>query len=334
MALKRRIAIVGVGSIGRRHARLLSQRDDVTVEIIEPCEENLIRVRHELGQLTEHRNFEDMLKSSPDVVWITSPTHLHAEQAIAALEAGCHVFCEKPMSHNMTEGKEMTRVAERTGRILNIGFNLHFHPGLTRLKKMIDDDELGTIVHIHARVGTYITLVNTLSRHQANHEGSLMLDYAHQPDLFYWFLNEIPSHVSCFGLRGGELEVSSNPNVATLTLLFRQPLLATIHLNYVQSPERHEYEIVGDHGFAILDANEGTLTIGRHSTGQKITEYFECDRDDTYRAEHEAYLLTIDGKRNAETPPEVGLVSMAVCDAAIESWKTGRTVEVQRRNQL
>jgi len=308
---------------------LLHQREDVRVEILEPRKDILAEVRDELGQLTEHRSFEEMLKSSPDIVWIASPTHLHAEQTIAALDAGCHVFCEKPMCHNAVEGRKMKLVAERSGRILNIGFNLHFHPGLMRLKRLIDDGDLGTILHIHARVGTYSTLLNSLSRHQATHEGSLMLDYAHQPDLFYWFLDEIPSHVHCFGLRGGELEFSSNPNVATLTYLFHRPLLATLHLNYVQLPERHEYEIVGDLGTAILDANDGNLRIGRRRTGETTIERFELDRDQMYRAEHEAYLLTIDGKRKAESPPEVGLVSTAVCEAAIESWKTGRKVEVQ-----
>jgi predicted dehydrogenase len=117
--------------------------------------------------------------------------------------------------------------------------------------------------------------------------------------------------------------------VATLTLLFRQALLATIHLNYVQLPERHEYEVVGDRGTAILDANEGTLRISCRGTGQVKTEILKVDRDETYRAEHDAYLLAIEGKRKAETPPEAGLVSVAVCEAAIESWKTGQIIEMK-----
>lgn len=328
MVRKRRIAIVGVGSIGRRHARLLSQRDDIIVELLEPSEENLALIRNELGEVTVHQNFEQMLRTAPDVVWIATPTPLHAEQSIAALRAGCHVFCEKPMSLTLIEARKMQAAAEREGRILNIGFNLHFHPALVRMKQLIEMGSLGTILHVHARVGSYTTLVNSRSRHQSLQEGSLIFDYAHQPDLFYWLLNEVPTRVFCHGLLGGGLEYSSNPNIASITCFYERPMLATIHLNYVQMPERHEYEVVGDDGWALLDVNEGKLRVGSRSAGEIKVEDFQLNRDDMYRAEHEAYLLAIEGKRGPDTPPAAGLVSTAVCEAAVQSWKTGQTVKI------
>src|SRR6266508_1766765 len=97
----RRVIVVGVGSIGRRHVRLLLERPDIAVEIVESNPTALTAARQEFGELTAHPGYQSALETTPDVVWIATPTALHAEQAIAALSAGAHVFCEKPMSHSV-----------------------------------------------------------------------------------------------------------------------------------------------------------------------------------------------------------------------------------------
>ena len=74
MALKRRVVVVGLGSIGRRHTRLLLERDDVSVEVVEPRAEALASVRKELGDVPSHRSFEEMLETTPYVVWVATPT--------------------------------------------------------------------------------------------------------------------------------------------------------------------------------------------------------------------------------------------------------------------
>ncbi len=104
IAEQRRVVIVGIGSIGRRHARLLRERKDIAVEVFEPSADMLTRAERELGPLVKHESFELMLATQPDVVWICTPNPLHAPQTVAALGAGCHVFCEKPMS-NSTRGR-------------------------------------------------------------------------------------------------------------------------------------------------------------------------------------------------------------------------------------
>ncbi|MCG2659534.1 MAG: Gfo/Idh/MocA family oxidoreductase, partial [Kiritimatiellae bacterium] len=214
-------------------------------------------------------------------------------------------------------------------KILNIGFNLHFHPGLKRLKEIIDQGILGTVLHAHARVGTYVTLVNSVSRHQANQEGALFLDYAHQPDLFYWLLKEKPVLVCTSAFQSGNLELSSNPNVAVINCEYKLPLVSSIHLNYVQMPMRHEYEIVGDKGWAVLDLMDGLLRIGTREELKVRTENFVVERDDMYRQEHQAFLDATEGIGKPETSADEGLVSMSVCEAIIKSWKKHEPVRVQ-----
>lgn len=329
MAITRRIAVVGLGSIGRRHARLLHERDDVSVELVEPDPETLDRAEREIGSLPFHKSFEEMLKKKPEMVLIATPHNLHASQTIQALNAGIHVLCEKPMSDNLADAAGMKEAAEKSGKVLNIGFNLHFHPGLKLLKEAISDGTLGNVIHAHARVGTYITLANSISHYQSDMQGALLLDYAHQPDILYWLLEKKPVAVYASGLEAGELEYSSHPNVIAVNCEYQSPLLTTIHLNYIQMPQRHEYEIVGDHGWAVLDVDAGTLRTGLRQARSVQTESFDTVRDQMYITEHQAFLDAVDGKRKPESSAADSMISLAVCEAALKSWKTHQRVEVQ-----
>jgi predicted dehydrogenase len=91
-------------------------------------------------------------------------------------------------------------------------------------------------------------------------------------------------------------------------------------------PERHEYEIVGEKGWLNLDVNGGTLRIGRDSN--VAVETHELDRDAVFRAEHQAFLEAVEGRRGPETSGDDGLVSMAVCEGAIRSWQEGRQISL------
>jgi predicted dehydrogenase len=329
MAVKRRVAVVGLGSIGRRHTRLLLERRDVAVEVVEPKEETLAAAQTDLGPLLAHPSFEAMLETRPDVVWVATPTPVHADQTVRALDAGAHVFCEKPMSGMFDDALKMKAAADRAKTILNIGFYLHFSRSLARLKALIDEGALGKVLHAHARVGTYTTLVNSISRYQAQVPGSLFFDYSHQPDLFYWLLRRAPESVWVAGFQGGELEHSSSPNVADVLCEYAVNLMTTIHLNYVQLPERHEYEVVGDRGWAMVDFFSGTVRIGTRAESSVRTETLTQERDDVFRAAHAAFFEMVEGRRGPETSASDGLVSMAICEAAVESWRTRKRVFIR-----
>ena len=233
----RRIIVVGLGSIGRRHVRLLRGRSDLRVEVCEPSSDARNRATPEIEGLTVHADFGRALATRPDMLLIATPHSLHAKQAIAGLQSGAHVLCEKPLCMAADEAVRMVACARDSGRTLAVGFQLHFQPCMIRARQIVRSGTIGNVVHAHARVGSYIILRNCLSRYQETIEGSLLWDYSHQPDLLFWLLDELPCGVSLTGLKGGNLPLSSEPNVLALTLDYDRPLLATVHLNYVQMPQ-------------------------------------------------------------------------------------------------
>ena len=203
---------------------------------------------------------------------------------------------------------------------------LHFHPCVQRLQKIISDGTIGRVIHIHCRVGSQITLRNSLSRYQEKFPGALMLDYAHQPDLLFWLLGELPTGVTMSGLQAGNLPHTSNPNVLDFMLDYANPIQATVHLNYIQMPQRHEYEIVGDKGWVVTNLDTGLFRIGLRETEKETTEQLHIERDDMYRAEHAAFLAAIDGKQNVESPGDAAARSVELFEMAMQSWKNHNRV--------
>lgn len=327
--MKPRIVVVGLGSIGRRHARLLARRGDLRVEWCESEPGAVAVARAELGTPGHlHTSFDAMLATAPEMVVIATPHVCHEAQTIAALRAGAHVFCEKPMADTLAGAARMWQASRATSRVLTFGFQLHFNPGLRRLRALLRQGDLGEPMHFHCRVGSYVTLVNSRSRYQGAMEGALLMDYTHQPDLLHWFLGEAPSGVFASGGQGGRLELTSNPNFFHLGCDYRRPLLATIHLNYLQMPERHEYEIAGDQGWAMYDLNTGRVRVGRRATSTETVEEYPVDRDPVYAEEHTAFLDAVAGRRAPESPAADAIVSMQIVAAALSSWRTGTRVEL------
>lgn len=330
MEMKRRVIVAGMGSIGRRHARLLDERPQLSVEYCDPSRAALSRAYREIGERRTYLSFDEALASHPDLIVIATPHSLHAEQTMAALVAGVHVLCEKPMSDRLEDARRMCAAAQKSSAVLSFGFHLHFQPGLRRLKELIDMGALGTIVHAHCRVGSYITLVNSHSRYQADLKGALLLDYAHQPDILFWLMGERPSGVYMVAGEAGDLPLRSNPNFLAVTCDYATAQVSTFHLNYLQMPERHEYEIVGDEGWAVFDLNQGILRLGTVRTSSEAVEQFPVDRDPVYRQEHQAFLDAVDGKRRPESPASDALLAMEVSMAAMQSWRERRRVSLHQ----
>ncbi len=328
MAIKRQITVVGLGSIGRRHARLLSERNDIELNICEPNKSSLKIARKELGELRNYISFESVLEKSPDMVVIATPHSLHKEQTIAALQAGCHVLCEKPMSGNLEDAQAMHTAALSAKTILNIGFQNHFHPAFIRIKSIIKAGLLGTILHAYFHVGTYVTLLNSLSRYQRNIEGALFLDYAHQPDLFYWFFGKRPRGIYVSGIQGGDLEHTSNPNIMNILCDYEDAFLTSIHLNYLQHPGKSSCEIIGDQKYLHYDADSESIRLVDRINGSESVETYPFERDNMYRLEHQAFFDAVKGNRKPESPSNEAIVSMEIIDAGLRSWKERQRVEL------
>lgn len=324
----RRLLVVGAGSIGLRHARLCKERSDLRVEICDSRAEGLAEARKVLGDVRAWNDLDAALAAKPDFAIVATPHASHQPIASAALRAGAHVLCEKPMTDHLAAARRLVADQKAANRLLRVGFMSHFHPGMLRLKALIADGTLGTILQARYVVGSYITLECSRSRHQRAVFGSIIMDYAHGLDLALWLLGRTPAGAYARGIQGGDLELSSNPNAISVTLDYAEPLLVELSVNYVAKPQTAAVELFGDRAWARYDLSAGRLELGVPSRETPAVEAIPVERDALYREQIRQFLGASEGTPDDLTTPEQGLLSVAMADAILASLRSGRREEV------
>jgi len=132
-------------------ARLVAGVEVTTIAARDPARAQRFSATH--GIAGTHATYADVL-ADPDVdaVYIPLPNSLHHRWTLAALAAGKHVLCEKPLAANAAEAAQMVRAAEQAGLVLMEAFHYRYHPLAARMKAIIDSGELGTVRRIETRV--------------------------------------------------------------------------------------------------------------------------------------------------------------------------------------
>ncbi|MBL7736962.1 MAG: Gfo/Idh/MocA family oxidoreductase [Chitinophagaceae bacterium] len=319
---KTRVLVVGLGSIGQRHARLLSERDDVELHLCDPVVEYRSQTLAALKSPSkaEYSEFSIALKAHPDIVFVCVPNHLHAPIGLQAIENGVDVFIEKPMSDSLETARKLLIAAESAGRFLQIGYMMRLDDGLCKLKDIVDSGDLGNLIGGRAMIGTYITLLNAKNSDRIERPNSLIIDYTHEIDFIRWFFGEV-GEVTAMGARLGDIELKPYPNIFQMILKMDGGALVQIHMDYVQYPQRRIFEIYGDKGTLSYDFMTGEIRYF-HSQREHLWEDLSVQPimerwDDLFRKEHEAIF---NARANGASPLVTGrdgLQALEVAERAI-----------------
>ena len=151
---KIKVGIVGTGFIGPAHIEALRRLPNVEVAAL--CEVNIELAEAKAKQLGIARwyTFEDLLKQDDiQSVHICTPNFLHYSQSKAALLAGKHVVCEKPLAKDLHEAEELVALAKETGLVNAVHFNLRYYPLVRQMKTMREKGDLGEIYSV---LGSYL----------------------------------------------------------------------------------------------------------------------------------------------------------------------------------
>jgi predicted dehydrogenase len=139
-------AVVGTGFIGVVHVEALRRLGVQVHGVVGSSHERAAARARELGLPPAYESFRAMLDDPRvDVVHVTSPNRLHHEHAAAALKAGKHVVCEKPLAMTAAESGDLVRIAEETGRVHAVNFNLRFYPVVQHVHGMVSGGALGGV---------------------------------------------------------------------------------------------------------------------------------------------------------------------------------------------
>ncbi|MGP4672637.1 Gfo/Idh/MocA family protein [Agrobacterium salinitolerans] len=155
------VGLIGTGYMGKCHALAWNNVTSVFGDVERPRLVTLAEVNPELaakkaaefGFVRSTGNWRDLLADPEiDVISVTTPNAFHPEMAIAALEAGKHVWCEKPMAPAFTDAVKMRDAARRSGKAAAMGYNYIQNPVIRHIRRLIDEGAIGKVYHVRAEM--------------------------------------------------------------------------------------------------------------------------------------------------------------------------------------
>lgn len=322
--------IAGLGSIGRRHLRNLQALG----------ERNIVLYRSHLHQLPDddmrglrvETDLSAALDCQPQAVIISNPTALHLKVAIPAALAGCHILIEKPVSHTLDDIEDLNAVVKKSGSRILVGYQYRFHPGLKRVKQLLNSGVIGTPYSARCHWGEYLPGWHPWEDYRQSYSarselgGGVILTLSHPLDYLRWLFGEVEA-VWAFSGRLGKLELEVE-DTAEIGLHFASGLLASLHLDYNQRPPVHTLEVIGTDGVLSWDNADGKVTLCS-ATSDRV-QYFPVpigfERNSMFLAEMNHFIKVAGGEVDPVCSFDDGIKALKLCLAALQSAQEGKLI--------
>ena len=212
---KKRYVQVGMGGRSRMYYRAIATRYNETAELVGICDINRTRMEYAVKFMTEELNypapncymadeFEKMIETEkPDAVIVTSIDRTHHRYIVKAMEMGCDVISEKPMTMDVDKCQQIFDAIERTGKKLRVTFNYRYAPHNSKIRRLIKDDVIGKVNQIHFEWNLNTShgadYFRRWHRDKRNSGGLLVHKATHHFDLVNFWIADRPKTVFAFG---------------------------------------------------------------------------------------------------------------------------------------
>lgn len=338
-----KILIAGYGSIGRRHLRNLASLG-ITEFIVYHTRHSTLPEDELKGILVE-TDLNRALDHRPDAVIIANPTALHLDIAIPAAEAGCHLFIEKPVSHNLERISILKNILLRTQKQSLIGFQYRFHPGLQTIKRLVSNGSIGRPLEAHAHWGEYLPDWHPWEDYRLSYSarsdlgGGVALTLCHPLDYMRWIIGEVENTWAFTG-KISDLEIQVE-DTAEISMLYRVDAginaaynsgiaIGSVHLNYHQQPTQHKMSISGTQGTLHWDNSDGIVHL--YNQSGKLSEVFPLqpgfERNTMFIAEMQHFLDVIQGSAQPVCSLEDGERIQRIIAAVYSSSQSGKRISI------
>ena len=264
--MKVRLAQVGIGQWGKNLLRNFAELADVTwLCDADPQRLAEFGARHPSARTTQQLD-QVLADESLDGVVVATPVPTHYELSKRALEAGKHVFVEKPPAMHGAEMEELCELAEERNLVLMPGHLLLYHPGVVKLKQLVDSGELGDVLCVYGNRQNLGTI--------RLHENALWSLGVHDLSVLLYLVDEEPSELWAHG------NAFLNPGVEDVVfcyLRFPSGKIAHMHLSWLDPHKIRRITVVGRDKMVVFDDMEleRKITVYDKAPEQPTTTYGE-----------------------------------------------------------
>jgi predicted dehydrogenase len=325
-----RILIVGLGSAGIRHLRLAR-------EFFPSAEIKVLRHRPQstIPQFSEgcFSNIEEAVQFAPQIAIIANPSTFHVHVAREMAQAGVHLLIEKPLSSSLEGVVDLIRTCKERNSVLMSGYNLRFSPSLQRFQELLGEGITGELLSVRCEVGQYLPSWRPESDYRkgvsARKElgGGALLELSHEIDYLRWIFGEV-EWIRATLSQQSELEIDVEDS-AHLTMAFfpnsgGRQLVGTLNLDLIRHDHTRTCTVIGETGTLRWNGLTGEVELFKEGApGWKKLYTHQPQRDETYRAEWQDFVDSIQGKRIPFVTGVDGLRVLEIIEAARISANTG-----------
>ncbi|TET90970.1 MAG: Gfo/Idh/MocA family oxidoreductase [Methanomassiliicoccales archaeon] len=328
MAVMLNTGVIGVGSMGRNHARVLSEISNL-VGIADPDKKAGESVSSKMG--TQYfKDYQDLLKEDIQAVSIAAPTNVHFEIAKDVMSKGVHPLVEKPMCLSLEDSEKMVKLAKDAGLTLAIGHIERHNPVVAFAKKALAGGAYGEAIALSARrVSSFPARIKDV--------GVIMDLGIHDVDVMRYLLG---SEVESVFTQGKKMKHDVFEDHANILLDFKNGTTGFVEINWLTPMKVRKLSLTCSKNFVELDYVKQSLVISSSSLMeydpfnlyQVPLEYdirkVSLQKEEPLKNELSDFLNAITRKKDPLVTGEDALMTMRAIMAAIESSKTKNRIEL------
>ncbi|MEQ7051773.1 Gfo/Idh/MocA family oxidoreductase [Paenibacillaceae sp. P-4] len=335
------VGLVGLGRLGRQHADNLAHRIP-NCKLMAVCSvkpEEVEEAQQELKVPYGYTNYEDMLRNTElDAIFIASPSAYHCEQIEQALEAGFHVFSEKPLGLYMEEALRVQKaVRKHPNQVFMLGFMRRYDRSYAYAKKQIEAGAIGEPVLIRCYgIDPAQAMPGFMQFAKSNYSGGLFLDMAiHDLDLARWYLGVEAERVWAIGgsHRYTELAELNDAETGAALVQFADNKMGIFVAGRNCAHGYHiETEIIGTQGslrIGTVPEKNQVMILDDRGVVRECANGFLERFEQAYMDEAVEFVQAILEGRQPKVTVEDGVLSTALGYACKESFESGQLVDVQ-----
>lgn len=309
-----KILVIGFGSIGQRHYKNLRALgfDDVYVYDVDGrkiSDKDLKTIRDiRVETLTKF-----------DVAFVCNPNNFHVTTAIKCAEAGCHLFIEKPLSHNLRGVQRLEHICQKRKLINMVACNMRFNLCLQFIKNYVVKNKLGDIYGIHHEFGYYLPYWRAKQNYKKNYAvkkktgGGIILDDIHEFDLLFWFNDfaNVKTQSFIFG-KTSKLDIETEDNCIA-SFKFANNVLGSVRCDYIQRHYSRNCKVVGEKGNLEWDFNENVVWLRMNKENKKLFTVDNGGTNDMYVDEIRYFLNCVKQKKSTFNDIKTSLKVLKYC---------------------
>lgn len=322
-----RAGLVGLGMMGRHHARVLREVEGVELVAIADAAGDPHGVA---GGLPVRSSVSDLIDQGIDIAVVAVPTAFHEEAALELAAAGVHTLVEKPIAHDVAAGQRMVDAFEKAGLVGAVGHIERFNPAIQELRRRLEGGELGAVYQIATRrQGPFPSRIADVgvTKDLASHDIDLTAYVAQSTyDLVF----------AQTAFKSGR----EHEDMIAITGRLHNGVIVNHLVNWLSPMKERVAMVTGEKGAFIADTVTGDLTFHANGTipleWESMTSFrgvsegdmirYAFAKREPLRVEHEAFRDAVLGKPSDVVTMRQGLDTLVVVEAALESAATGRAV--------